>query len=197
MITDYSIEYCHIYSNQSVGQEHAESLDYLAEMLARLKQTGKTYSLCVMLDNYTFPDRIFDKDKFLNFLKQKEATPDIFINEGDLIEAADEVVSLVSPKRANSLKKYIQEKKYPCSLFIATWYLARGGYLKNAPAEIKKHSARLINILHERFKPFEEEGLAIIGDTPHSSFIKGITNVYFGGEAYPSIETRSLDLLKF
>src|ERR1035438_9962284 len=153
MHTDYSVEYCHIYSNETVGPEQAVSLDHLVEIREQLEAEGKTYSLCVMLDNYTFPGRDFDKDRFLKWLESRNERPDIFINEGDLIPAADEVIALVSPHRARSLRKYIEEKKYPCSLFIATWYLSRMGKLKNSPPAINKSSDKLINILHERLGP--------------------------------------------
>jgi hypothetical protein len=196
MHTDYSVEYCHIYSNETIVPEQAESLDHLVAIRKRLDAEDKTYSLCVMLDNYTFPDREFDKDKFLGWLKSRGETPDIFINEGDLIPAAGEVIELVSPKRARSLKKYIEEKKYPCSLFIATWYLARMGKLKSSPLEINKFSDKLINILHERLKPYEDEGREIILDTPFADVVNNISNVYFGGIAHPPIEEHIPELVR-
>jgi hypothetical protein len=196
MRTDYSVEYCHIYSNESIGPEQAESLDYLVEVRKQLEAEGKTYSLCVMLDNYTFPDRIFDKTSFLEWLRSRGETPDVFINEGDLIPAADEVITLVSPKKARSLRRYIEEKKYPCSLFIAAWYLSRMGKLKNHPSAINQFSDKLINILHERLEPYEEEGREIILDTPFAEVVNNITNRYFGGYAHPPIEEHTPALVR-
>lgn len=188
MFTDYSIEYCHIYSNEEVGPEHAISLNFLDQLRAELDQSTKSYTLCVMLDNYTFPERIFDKSKFLSWLESHDHTPDVFINEGDLIPAADEVVSMVSPKRARELKKYIEAKRYPCSLFIATWYLARLGKLRKHPSEINTYARGLINILPERFVPFEDEAREIILDTPYADVAKNIKNQYFRGMTHPETD---------
>ena len=67
-----------------------------------------------------------------------------------------------------------RKKKYPCSLFIASWYLLRIGKIESPMFPKELVAEKLINILPESFKPFEEKALEIIRSTKYSDLIDKI-----------------------
>jgi hypothetical protein len=184
---DYSIEYCHIYTNESIGNEHALSIEQLDNISSKLDAELATYNLCVMVDDYTFPGENFDYSKLLEWMEGKDARPHFLVREAQLISSADEVLRIMAAsKRKRELTSYVERKTYPCSLFIAAWYLARLGKLKSVPSTITSRGDRLINILPVRFEPFEREALEIIAKTPFRDCIQLITDVYLEGNTLPS-----------
>lgn len=173
---DVSIEYAHIYTNSKIGKEHELSLHELSNI------TEADKSLVVMVDDYSFPDPTFDYISFTAWLAGQGHRPDVVIRESQLIPQCDQVLSLmVGSKLKEEIIDYIRGKKYPCSLFIATWYLLRLGVLKHPEFPESEYAKRLINILPESFKPFEEKGFEVIQNTQFSGLINKIENRYIEG----------------
>lgn len=171
-----SIEYAHIYTNSNINEEHKTSL----------KELGKLYkendSLVVLIDDYSFPDPTFDYDSFIEWLTKEGYKPNVVLRESQLIPLCDQVINLIKDKKLkDELIDYIKTKKYPCSLFIASWYLVRLGKLKHSDFPISEYSTKLINILAQSFKPFEERGFEIIRSTKYVNLINNITNHYIKG----------------
>ena len=165
-IKDISIEYAHIYTNNKVGAEHELSLNVLQSLKQEYDERGKTMSLVVMVDDYSFPDPTFDYDTFSQWLASKNLKPDLLIRESQLIPACDEVLRLVQKNNLKvQIEEYIKAKKYPCSLFIAAWYLIRLGKIAHPQFDSSLTAKNLMNILPESFKPFEDKGLEIIAST--------------------------------
>lgn len=175
-----SVEYAHIYTNQKIDEEHEQSLSILHVLKSEL--AGKELSLVVMVDDYSFPDPTFDYEKFLDWLTHNGFKPDLAARESQLIPVCDEVVSLI---KDNKLKKqiveYIRANKYPCSLFIAAWYLLRLGKLSSAMFPQHLVSESLLNILPESFRPFEDKGLEIIRATKFADAVTEIDYRFFEG----------------
>jgi hypothetical protein len=180
-LVDYSIEYCHIYTNEDISGEHIASVEALKAVVGDLRNQGVTYNLCVMVDDYSFPETSlsFDYGRLFRWLAGQQAPPHFLIREGSLAAAADEVVrAIYSQKRQRALRSYIERKRYPCSLLTAAWYLARLGKLQTVPEPKILHARRLINILPGRFEPYECEARAILADTPYADVLHSITNSY-------------------
>lgn len=185
---DYSVEYCHIYTNESIGPEHGQSIQRLDAITKKLDDSRATYNLCVMVDDYSFPGQNFDYAKLLEWMEGKDARPHFLVREAELIGAAEEVLTLMAEsKKKRELTNYVRKKAYPCSLFIAAWYLARLGKLKKSPASMTSHAERLINILPLRFDPYESEAREIIALTPFKDCLECIANEYLEGETLPSV----------
>lgn len=180
---DVSIEYAHIYSNSEIGKEHQTAISSLEKVKDRLDGAAETYSLVVLADDYSFPDPTFDYGAYSKWLAERGFKPDFIYRESQLIPLCDEVIKLVGKQKLKSkLVSYIQaKKKYPCSLFIAAWYLLRLGVVKHAAFDESISARRLINILPESFKPFEEDALNIIGATQHGKLVKQISYEYIEG----------------
>jgi hypothetical protein len=177
-MSNISIEYSHIYTNQHISEEHELSLDLLSGAITTRDDT----SLVVMVDDYSFPDPTFDYDAFGKWLDAKGYKPDLMIRESQLIPACDTVLNLINDVTLkNQITDYVKVKKYPCSLFIATWYLVRLGKIElpGFPEELK--SENLLNILPESFKPFEDKGLEIIKATQHSESANNIEYKFIPG----------------
>ena len=173
---DISIEYAHIYTNSKIGEEHKLSLKQLSAV------RGPKESLVVMVDDYSFPDPTFDYVSFTTWLTEQGHKPDLVIRESQLIPQCDQVLILMAEgKLKEEIVEYIKSKKYPCSLFIATWYLLRLGKLKHPEFPESEYASRLINILPESFKPFEEKGFEIIHNTQFSELVNKIENRYIEG----------------
>lgn len=177
---DISIEYAHIYTNNHIGEEQKLSLEILEEV--KNENQGSEISLVVMVDDYSFPDPTFDYDSFTSWLASHQYNPDLVLRESQLIPSCDEVLNLIENNDLKSqIVDYIKSKKYPCSLFIATWYLIRLGHIES-PLFNKQLSAKtLINILPKSFKPFEEKAFEIISYTKYNFAVNNITNKYFEG----------------
>jgi len=161
-----SVEYAHIYTNQHISEEHQLSVDVLNEVCDSILTEGNSASLVVMVDDYSFPDPSFDYTMFVEWLDTQGFRPDLLFRESQLIPVCDEVLGLIeNDKLKNQISDYIKAKKYPCSLFIAAWYLLRLGRLESQlfPGELR--SGGIFNILPESFRPFEDKGIEIIKST--------------------------------
>lgn len=177
---EVSIEYAHIYTNNHIGEEHRLSVRLLGEVCAGYVK--EDISLMVMVDDYSFPDCAFDYDGFSAWLCTQGYGPDLMIRESALIPACDVVIDLIEdPFLKGQIQDYIAGKRYPCSLFIATWYLARLGYIKHALLKEGLVAKKLVNILPLSFKPFEDKGFEIIGKTKYRDALERIENRYFEG----------------
>lgn len=180
MSKDISIEYAHIYTNNHIGDEQKFSLEILSEI--KKTNTDKEISLVVMVDDYSFPDPSFNYEEFVAWLNEKGFKPDIVLRESQLIPVCDEVLKLIGNEELkNQISDYVRAKKYPCSLFVAAWYLLRLGCLQSPIFDTSDIAAKLINILPESFKPFEEKAFEIIRSTVYVDKVNSITNKYFKG----------------
>lgn len=184
MKKDISIEYAHIYTNSRIGDEHKLSLDILSKFYEEEKVKKETISLVIMVDDYSFPDPTFDYNEFTSWLAEKGFKPDLMIRESQLIPVCDEVVKLIkNEKMKDEISSYIRSKKYPCSLFIAGWYLIRLGYLTSTIFDDQFVSKKLINILPLSFKPFEDKASEIISSTEFNNAVNSIEYKYFEGRS--------------
>ncbi len=177
---DISVEYAHIYTNNKIGEDQKLSVEILRKLQEENK--GKMISLVVMIDDYSFPDPSFDYESFSVWLGTEGLEPDLMLRESQLIPLCDEVLKIIEDgKLKDHISGYIRNKKYPCSLFIATWYLLRLGRVSSSIFDEQLVSKKLINILPVSFKPFEDKALEIIEATKFSDTVNQIENRYFEG----------------
>ena len=180
MNKDLSIEYAHIYTNNHIGEEQKFSLEVLDTV--KKEHHAKSISLVVMVDDYSFPDPTFDYVVFSKWLEDHGFHPDLVLRESQLIPSCDETLALIqNPILKNQIQDYVKAKKYPCSLFVATWYLLRLGCIKSKIFDESLVSNKLINILPMSFKPFEDKAFEIIKSTEFSGRLDRIENKYFNG----------------
>jgi len=180
MSKNLSIEYAHIYTNNRIGEEQHLSL----EILNKVKQEHgeQNISLVVMVDDYSFPDPTFDYEYFASWLEEQGFKPDLVLRESQLIPLCDEVLKYIKNESLKAqISDYVKIKKYPCSLFIAAWYLLRLGHITSPIFPMDLTSEKLINILPSSFKPFEDKAFEIISATDFADVLSRIKNEYFEG----------------
>jgi len=183
--TDVSVEYAHDYANNKISKEYELSLNILEELQTKLRNKKYTSSLVILFDDYSFPDPTFDYRKFALWLTKKGFKPNLIFRESQLIPLCNEVLhKLKNKKLSYQLENYIKTKKYPCSLFIAAWYLLRCGYLKHKSFNKKLYAKNLINILPISFKPFEDKAMEIIASTKFAGIEKRIKYHYIDGHLF-------------
>jgi hypothetical protein len=178
-----SIEYAHIYTNQDIAEEQRISLDILKKLKYKEGLNNTLLSLVIMIDDYSFPDPSFDYAEFSEWLHVEGFAPDLIIRESMLIPLCDQVVAKITDVNLKEeLIEYVKSKRYPCSLFIAAWYLLRLGCLSAEFFPKELVGEQLINILPKSFKPFEEKAFAIIrAIEPWMNRLTLIENRYFDG----------------
>jgi hypothetical protein len=182
MKTDVSIEYAHIYTNNKINEEHQKSLEILGELQKNLKQKNQTSNLLVLVDDYSFPDPTFDYDEFSDWLDKDGFKPDLILRESQLIPACDQVLQLIKNQKLKQQNvDYIKAKKYPCSLFVAAWYLLRLGHITHPIFDTQYQATKLVNILPESFKPFEDKAVELIKSTEFSDSVNNIDYKFFEG----------------
>lgn len=179
---DLSIEYAHIYTNDKIGKEQKVSLEVLKNITDNANNSKQSVSLVILVDDYSFPDPTFDYESFSAWLGDNGFKPDIIFRESQLIPLCDEVLRhLQDTKLKEQLNDYIKSKKYPCSLFIAAWYLLRLGFLEYPMFPKELQAKELINILPESFKPFEDKGIEIMSKTNFGNPEKSVKYRYIEG----------------
>lgn len=180
-----SIEYAHIYTNDHINDEHKLSVEVLKEAVKDIEKDNDEHSLVVMVDDYSFPDPTFSYDDFLKWLETQGFAPNFLLRESQLIPVCDELLARMSNGQLkDSIVDYIKGKnKYPCSLFIAAWYLLRLGEIKSDIFPEALTSDALVNILPESFRPFEEKGITIIESAGFKHRVKDIHYRFLEGRS--------------
>lgn len=173
MTKEISIEYAHIYTNKKIGKDQLASFN----ILSKIDKNKEKQSLVVMVDDYSFPNSSFDYKNFYLFLKNKGFEPDLVIRESQLIPLCDKVLKLLKDEKIKKeVLHYIKIKRYPCSLFIASWYLLRLGYISSDIFDKKFVAKKLLNIISSNFKPFENKALKLIKVT---KFMKAVNQIEY------------------
>ena len=177
----FSIEYAHIYTNEETNKERDFEIEILNKIFSEIKKEDSV--LMAMVDDYSFPDPSFDYSDYVKNLEKTGHKLDFIFRESQLIEDCDKTIQLIKDiELQTEIVEYIKsKKKYPCSLFIATWYLIRLGKIKSKLYPDNLVAEKLINILPESYRPLEEKGLKIIASTEFIDELKNIENEYFEG----------------
>ncbi len=196
--TDYSIEFSHIYLNETFSHEHQKSISVLKEFIDEL-DGNDTYSLNVLIDDYNATDEVLDIKDFKQQLEDAGVMPDYLAYEARLVDYSS---TLLSHMKENKLKRsyirYIENKGIiPCSFMIATWYLLRLGalplnpetlvYEKNGGHSKAFVAKNIVSILPDRFRGVEHKAELIIRATPFAAMNAQIERIYYDG-----VEERAL-----
>jgi len=178
----YSIEYCHVYTDKGVDEQAENSITILKDVLKDIRE--EEFELAVMVDDYTPANCEFSYKQFIEFISARNATPSILIKESSLLLMNEVTLNrMPEGKLKQSYITYISGKGlHPCSLFVATWYLIRLGWIQPGKLETVidtgfRVADRLINILPVHFLEAENKASKILRSigVPVS---KLITNIY-------------------
>ncbi len=187
-MNNYGIEYSHIYTDQSFDEEQSNGINELKKKESSLNNNPSPSRL-VLIDDYS-PAISFERFNLQSFLKQLEenkALPDVIVRESSLTKFCQMTLDLMVDGRVkHQLMRYIQSrKKFPCSLFIASWYLLRLGAFGKPRVEIaygnedKIFSKEIITILPDSFQTPERNATDIISSTKFNDLNKKIERIFF------------------
>lgn len=123
-------------------------------------------------------------------LKDASASSDAMVLESSLNSLAENLLEQILDKSIRkSISSYYKTRhRYPCSMYIATWYLLRLGFIskqvKNADGKMItiEPSKKLITILPDRFSTPENDAREIIESTPFKDAYNNIEIEFFESE---------------
>ncbi|MCM8803621.1 MAG: hypothetical protein NC827_10030 [Candidatus Omnitrophica bacterium] len=188
-LSDYNIEYSHIYTNETFGDLHKKSVVILKNLIKKLKKRERSYTLSVLIDDYTPTTHLLNIKEFLLQLKNLGAYPDYVMYESKLANLKELLLkNIMDWKTKNSCISYIKRKnKLPCSFLVAIWYLARLGRLPIEPhLFLEKNSKRtfaarqIISILPKKYQSTSEvKAQKIIENSIFRNEIGKIKYIYY------------------
>ncbi len=187
-VNDISVEYAHIYTDQQFSRQHELGLKELAVFLASV-QPKKSVNKVVLIDDYSPAISLerFNMNGFLSKLEEAGEKPEIVVLESAITGYCERTLGLISDKklhkRVNSY--YLTRGKYPCSLFVASWYLLRLGAFGEPDIKCVIGNARdllannLVTILPDSFTTPEEQAIEIIKNTPFADLANKVQHIMF------------------
>jgi hypothetical protein len=189
----YSIEFGHIYTDESFNHEHELSVE---AVLAHRRSLGSDHSASsvVLVDDYNATEHLLDIPAYLDQLSAIGVAPDFYCYESALVGFTDELMGQIQDKRIkSSYQRYVATKgKVPCSFLTAVWYLVRLGVL--APREaIQSYGGRdfqsadqLVNVLPERYRPVEHKAAKLLNATNLVDYEQRIEVVFHASADEPT-----------
>lgn len=181
----YSVEFCHIYTDESANDEQAGSIEVTKEKLADL---GAGYTTTVLIDDEHPDEHSLDVPDFLKRLEHHEVAADFWAFESELAAYQKEFLALITNQRVrSSYGRYIESKdKLPCSFLTAIWYFLRLGKLQDASHVIKPNNGKvfvpadkLLNVLPLRFSTAEKQTTKLLQATNIPKIVDDIETVFF------------------
>lgn len=187
----YSVEYFHVYTDDTISNIHTGSLDKLNTIKLALRECAQPI---VMIDNYNPTEDTLSAEQVFEYLEEQGASPEYWAYEADLVESAKTLLdSMTDSRLEKSYRKYIEKNdKFPCSLLTATWYLMRLGAM-DATGVIRSRqyadksfspSDALINILPEAYGRVEERACSIISGSKYAHLASKIHYVFYETEDF-------------
>jgi hypothetical protein len=183
LVSKYSVEFFHIYTDEKIGPVHRASINYLRDARKAWKFEPE---LIVMIDDYNPKVHVTDSKAVLSYLKRRGISPNYWAYEGDMVANAQVLLANMTSRRLqkNYLRYIENHGKYPCSLLTATWYLTRLGLLdhqviRSNTGVAYTPSARLINILPEDYKSVESRAREIIENSIYALHADKIQDLFY------------------
>jgi hypothetical protein len=184
----YSIEFFHIYTDEKISKRHTISINHLKTLL---QSWSFPFELIILIDNYNPTKHIINPDLVLNYIQKNGLNVNFWAYEKDMIGNANKLLESINDKKLlKGYKNYIEKnKKYPCSLLTAAWYLTRLGYFDSSEIinSVNKNlvfepSERLFNILPDDYRVIEGKAKDIIHKSTFFEAKDKIQNFYYSAE---------------
>lgn len=188
-MTRYSVEFAHIYLNQSIGREHKRSAGLFLDLKEHLMAKGDEVISFVLIDDYNATEKILEPEKLVRVLGKSGVQPDYVAYESQLTSIGEEVLRKSDgPEKDSSARFASTNGKLPCSLLIVAWYLVRLGKVeppkdlfdwKLSQQKSFESAECLINILPDYYKGVENRACTLLREGPYEDAALRVTNNYF------------------
>lgn len=186
-MTDYNIEYAHIYTDERFGEEQEKGVKELHKIITKLKKLNSNYVTTILIDDFNPTTHTLDVNDFLKKLEKINAKPDFILFESKLANYKNLLLDEMGGKLKKEYKNYIEKhKKIPCSFLIAIWDLKRLGLISTKKEELtrlRKNNGfiakKIITILPKKYQEVERKVLKIIKSTKFKEQIKNMKNIFY------------------
>lgn len=109
-MTDFHIEFGHIYKDQMFAQEQIESIHILKEITSELDKDGSSYQTSVLIDDYHIKRSLWEVPELIAEMKLRDVMPDIVVSEGALLQFAEDMIETI-PSEYKRMESFRKEKK--------------------------------------------------------------------------------------
>lgn len=192
-INRHSIEYFHIYTDETINKHHRASLNYLraADQVWNFERDH-----IILIDNYNPTEHTLSVEAVLDYLAEQGLSPRYWAYEADFVDNAKLLLESVTDKKLKkSYTRYIADHgKFPCSLLTASWYLTRLGIFDGSmihstdPTDTFEPATRLINILPEAYKSVEMRAHSLIARSEYGKYQDKIQDLFYAASAHRKID---------
>lgn len=207
-MNDVIIEFSHIYSDKKFGYEQIKSVEILNQLTNQLKQSNKSFSTSVLIDDFHVNNEKWNIDYLIDNTEKFGNVPDFVAFEGSFSEIADKVIERIpneylkfeyfkkdkkhvlffeNEHKKFALKDIFSDKQvYKCVTFSTAWMLCRLGvyhFPKDSIHIINQNisieSSEVISILSKKYKKIEDNVLVLLSSMGYSNLIKKIQYIYY------------------
>lgn len=194
---DMTVEFSHVYSDETLGPTHLSSIQRAYHELRRLRDQGKTTLSLVLLDDIHVTTKRFTAEDIRAEIHRHGGHVDAIVLESDVTRGV-ETLLLGLPEGKLSIESFRRERKRAlfletesgrvslgsfrknsfdatCALLVATWHLARLGEIPVPGIPVGRSS---LSILEERYRKVEEKALRVIRGSRFAAAANRIEHVY-------------------
>ena len=189
-MNDVSVEFCHIYQDQSFGEEQQRSISLLKDVLQELERKQKTYVTSVLVDDFHVEKEKWELTLLLENMKSHHIMPDMIAMESQFTTVAEGIISLIPEKykRREYFRKekkhvmffcdeyhkfalkdsYEQEDVHKCVILSCAWLLCKLGHYAFPANSITYRDAscvqshEVISILDKKYEKVERQVLHLL-----------------------------------
>jgi hypothetical protein len=194
---DVSVEFSHIYSDESAGPEHLLGIQHARRELHRLKREGKRTLSLVLLDDLHINGISRSADEIKAEMENLGGHVDVVIRESDILAGVLTFLRNIRPVEVSIESFRKQDKQVlflntgddrvsfgcikngaftpTCALLAAVWHVARLGEISidGIPS-----ASRTLTILEKRYQRVECKALAIIKASRYAAALGRIDHIF-------------------
>lgn len=198
---DVSIEFSHLYADQSVGHAQRHALGLMRSERRALLEQGKRVAAVILLDDIHVSRNCMTVDDVTACMRTLGEQVDTVVPESALRVAAKRFITTVPKERLvyepfrRAAKRIlfaqtaigrvalgaITERPFEptCALLVATWHLARLGRfaVPGVPS-----AERVISIIEERYRVVEHKALELISLSRYAADRERISHHFYNTE---------------
>jgi hypothetical protein len=149
-MTDYHIEFAHIYADEEFGEEQSKSAEILKKTIEKLNKKKKSFVVSILIDELHPNVKKLNEQNLLLEMQKRNIQVDFIGYESKLIETAEKLIQMIPPSELKfehfhdperevlmleepNEKIGLEEepaKRPTCALLSASWTLCRLGKYK-------------------------------------------------------------------
>lgn len=198
LVCDVSIEFSHIYADQSLGRECADALSLLRRERSALVAQGKLVSSVILLDDIHIARHQLTIDHVATRMRSLGEEVDAVVAESSLRAGAKRFITTL-PRESLFYEPFRRARKRvlfartaggavalgsitnrpfepTCALLVATWNLARLGRIEILGVP---RAQRVVSILEERYREVERKALALVSLSTFSDDTDRISHRFY------------------